>query len=160
MSGKNIFWSTLITKVRGKIFLNCYNVTCTMKSSLNGLLANAISQVAPTDNVRIQNFSSLAFSYWSRPKCIFSRYMFCLYHFLARIHSVFTMRAHYEKQCMKHMNASISNTVLTRYIVALSFLTFVFFVRLYLSCLYFINLKGSRNYLSWATMFQGLLCIV
>ena len=42
------------------------------------------------------------------------------------------------------------------YIVALSFKSFLCD---YLSSLYFINLKGSRDYLSSATMFQGRLCI-
>ena len=44
------------------------------------------------------------------------------------------------------------NTVITRYIVALSFPT-LFFLCDYLSSLYSINLKGSRDYLS---KFEGV----
>ena len=94
VSGKNIFWSTLIGKSRERtkntsyIALLSYQLISTVDSVHQSWIGCAGWLVAQKDNVGGHFFSFLAFANKSRPKCTFFRDKFLKRHFKLMSHSV------------------------------------------------------------------------
>ena len=89
-SGRNTFWSSLITKSREENFLGIPTLSfggfCLHMANQNGRFGGTIFLMAPKAIQEFKNISSPTFACQSRPKSIFFRHMFCLYHSWARIH--------------------------------------------------------------------------